>query len=750
MTKKRIYYLKAILCLLVLFITPLAISLPSLLHNEVPLNLEGLTLRAPWQEARAPGTAVPETHAAHALIERYYPWYVFLNQAGTAGELPLWNPYEGFGFPFLALWRTRAFSPFSLPLYFLPLAQGIIVSIFLKLSIAGLCAYFIARRFQFSPFFALLVAIPFQLSGIFMVSPWHPVADVAPFFPLLLPCLQCLMLGKRRYWPCLALLTGIMTLGGSPEALAAILSFAVALIFIFSLRTYQPGKIPAALFWLAAGSAVGLCLAAVQLAPYLEFLSFGYLENKTDRFFAFRDLTAFLLPPVLSNGAFAEQDAALWLPAGLVGFLLFPVWLALRSFANRVRKRRIEAVLLTAIIVPCLALVAIRGLRALPGLSMLDVSHFLIPLPLAFGLLAATTADEWIHLNAAQCTAALKKLKWLLPLIWFLTFSAAAASLLLYASPGSNLHLLAPLAVCSLALLLLLGVTILWPRASFTALSLCLISFVLLWYLYQPHARSTPVDLMAPETQFTRALSAENARVAGTNQLKRWPLSPHGISQVHSPSGVILYRTETFLTSTEETPELLRLSAASQMLLTKMDVKERFSALRPVLNIREVLPSGAILLKDLQAHPRARIVYSARKRAAGGPPLSLRAAGPPVMEGGTHPPTGDDTLTTEAVVTKSDISSVEIAAESGQPGILILADAWYPGWEAFTNGNQTPILPVDIAFRGVEVGEGAHQVVFKFKPDSLRLGVYVSSGALVLVALGLLALLRAHRAERHS
>lgn len=739
-------YLQALFCLILLFLPPLLVTGPILHQGDIPVNLEGMTLRAPWQEARVQDTDIQEVAGSDELIERYYPWYAFLNQAAANRELPLWNPYEGFGIPFMALWRTRAFSPFSLPLYFLPLSVALSVSLFAKLTIAGLCAYYVARRFQFTPAFSLLVAIPFQLSGIFLVAHWHPASDVAPFFPLILPCLQRLLLGDRRGWPYLALLIGIMTMGGDPESLAATLFFMYVLVIVYGIRTYQRDRIRGALLWLTLSSVVGLALAGIQLTPYVEFLQHGSLENKSGSFFTPWDLTSLFTPPILGDGAFAPQRAALWLPTGMVAFLLLPLWFSLRSFANRIRKRRLEALLFSIVFTFLFSAALGPWLRRIPGMALLDVTHFMIPFPLAMGILAGTTADEWVHLDAQKCQMALKKLFRLLPLCWALFLAAAIP--LLWFGPAREFELvrLIPLAVCALCVFLLILITLLWPRPLFTALSLTLVTSALLWYVYQPHARVTPAARMTPQTQLTDALDHENNRVAGSEQLKNWPLSPYGVAQVYSPSGVMLHRGASFLSQTEDNPELLRLTASNQLILTKMDIKERFAALRPVLNIQEVLPSGAILLRDLQAHPRSRIVYRARQIAPGEAPPALRSDGPPLSEGGALPENSTDKSITEAGIRGTQFNLVEIVAESGNSGILVLADSWYPGWKVFLDGTLTPVFPVDIAFRGIEIGKGNHKAIFEYRPESLRLGMYITAGALILVLIGFRTFFRRHRA----
>ena len=435
--KRKREYVQALFCLILLFATPVAVTWPTIVRGDAPVNLEPLTLLTPWQEARTDDVVAQDAEGSQELVERYYPWYSFLNQAWQHRELPLWSPFEGFGVPFLALWRTRAFSLFSLPFYFLALPVAIGVSVFMKLAVAGFCAYFVARRFQFTPAFSLLVAVPVQLTGVFVAAHWLPVSDVAPFFPLLLPCLQRLLLGDRRGWPYLALLVGIMTLGGDPESLAAILIFMVFLVIIYGLRTYQRDRIRSALLWLVVGSIVGVALAGVQLAPYAEFLRYGSLEPKTAPFFSLWDLGSLFAPPVLADGAFATQRAMLWLPAGMVGFLLVPLWLSLRPFANRIRKRRVEAYLIASLCVLAIAALFGAWIRRIPGLALLDASHFMIPFPLALSLLAATAADEWVHLDAQKCKIALAKLVWTLPLLWSVFFGATAVLLWFHPQPGS-------------------------------------------------------------------------------------------------------------------------------------------------------------------------------------------------------------------------------------------------------------------------------------------------------------------------
>jgi hypothetical protein len=62
---------------------------------------------------------------------------------------------------------------------------------------------------------------------------------------------------------------------------------------------------------------------------------------------------------------------------------------------------------------------------------------------------------------------------------------------------------------------------------------------------------------------------------------------------------------------------------------------------------------------------------------------------------------------------------LEIEVDSDQPGIVMAHDIYYPGWVAEIDGRPARVLRANVLFRGVEVSEGHHVVVFRFEPFSL-------------------------------
>jgi hypothetical protein len=62
---------------------------------------------------------------------------------------------------------------------------------------------------------------------------------------------------------------------------------------------------------------------------------------------------------------------------------------------------------------------------------------------------------------------------------------------------------------------------------------------------------------------------------------------------------------------------------------------------------------------------------------------------------------------------------VEVEVDALQPGVLVLHEAFYPGWVAEVDGEPARLLRANVLFRGVEVADGRHRVVFRFEPFSL-------------------------------
>ncbi len=96
---------------------------------------------------------------------------------------------------------------------------------------------------------------------------------------------------------------------------------------------------------------------------------------------------------------------------------------------------------------------------------------------------------------------------------------------------------------------------------------------------------------------------------------------------------------------------------------------------------------------------------------------------------------GNGLATVRWVMDLPDRMVLEVFAPN--PGWLVIADTWYPGWQASMDGAETPLYPADDLFRVVAVEEGEHQIEIKYRPTGFYFGAKLS----ILVLLFILFLL---------
>jgi len=86
-----------------------------------------------------------------------------------------------------------------------------------------------------------------------------------------------------------------------------------------------------------------------------------------------------------------------------------------------------------------------------------------------------------------------------------------------------------------------------------------------------------------------------------------------------------------------------------------------------------------------------------------------------------------------ARITDYTAQRVAITARASRASLLVLSDAYYPGWQVTVNGRTEPIHRVDYLLRGVAVPAGTDHIVFTYEPRSYRVGGIVSLAAVMVL-----------------
>lgn len=77
----------------------------------------------------------------------------------------------------------------------------------------------------------------------------------------------------------------------------------------------------------------------------------------------------------------------------------------------------------------------------------------------------------------------------------------------------------------------------------------------------------------------------------------------------------------------------------------------------------------------------------------------------------------------QANIMKYSPEEVEIQTKTNGNQLLVLTDTYFPGWKATVDGREVPIMKANFTFRAVAVPSGTHTIIFSYQPASFSLGL---------------------------
>jgi Bacterial membrane protein YfhO len=129
-------------------------------------------------------------------------------------------------------------------------------------------------------------------------------------------------------------------------------------------------------------------------------------------------------------------------------------------------------------------------------------------------------------------------------------------------------------------------------------------------------------------------------------------------------------------------------------------------------------------------------------RLTSGYPLLLRA----MVDRPVRIDPAPATAAADDVQTSTQVDgTVDVRVRTDRQSLLVLADAWYPGWRVSVDGKPAELVQADHAFRGVVVPAGEHQVRFSYVDRPLQAGAGLAGLTLLGLVLAPLLLRRRRR-----
>jgi len=749
------------------------------------------------------------------ILWQHFPWRVFaVSSWHETGELPLWCPYGCSGQPFQADGQSTLFYPPHAIFYVVP--QSWVTPMFGLLVwehvfLAGCSMFAYARNRGLVPLAALAAAIGFMFAGKWLVhvlEAGHYIYLLIAWFPLLLLCVERAVQLRRLGWAaaaggCLAMLLT----GGHPQLnlycllVAGLLSLRAVADRGSSVADGQlsvPGLFSSAGRWLftwciAASLAAGL--AAVQLLPTLEFVTFTTRANiATAGFDQKHDLTfrsiAELGRRLLSLVGPRHFSGNPWEAAGNLGVLWAAGALLTLGLCRRPVVWLYGAVLLLMALVAFGTSTPVYGwlCHIVPGLSLFhNQARILVlagfPLGMLVGHLTQAVFDPKTGLNR-----------------WSLAGAAGVAGVLvvLYLVPSLKPH--APgreyaicLVITGAAFVAVLLARMMYPAGVRRLAGIWLVLLLAdLWALHARFVDTKPVASIYPTNDAVRFFAEHSGsyrildRPPAGRPRTYSPLTQalcyrHGLRWVRAqnPSDLYVYKKYlNYVADSDAKPELGEVhvvgDVVNQQLLDLLNVRylivlagQRLSPheqenWEPVAMLGDTrvhleedsTPGGIhrlptfVVYQRKAALPRAFVV----SRAEPAPPEkemlpTLRTTdlyrtvlldGPSGWCDSTRAVECDDYgghAFQDAQVTAESPNRMVVEVTCQQPGYLVLSEIWYPGWKCYlADGSELPVWRANGLFRAVKLPAGRHQLSFVFAPTIYRIGGAISLLTLVGLA----------------
>jgi hypothetical protein len=668
----------------------------------------------------------------------FYPIYEATYRRLAEGILPLWNPYQLCGIPWLGTLQGGFFFPLHAFHLVLPLHVALALSHVVVLVLLTLSTLAFARRAGLSAAAAALAVLLVGLRGMLVLSLASPnYPEAAVWLPL--GALAVLGLARAVTPGAVALLaasTALSFLAGYPQPTVYLLyTWGSLLVALLLGERAAPARWVASLSAFAAGIAIGVLGAGVQLAPALELVRNGVHADLSPEAMAPMSPALGVLRSAVAGGPFSWGVLALALGAAA-------------GLSRRHRTLGVWALAMTLITV-VFALGRLTPLfelyRSLPFLGsfrfpdrVLGMTDFVFAIAAGVGLDAVR--ERWPAARAGRLGAAVGLLA--VVLVGIELARIPWRHMLTYADvvPRYRRHEAAYRALAARA-----GHDRVWVHAELAGL--------------------LPEMAVKQATRHRVRALDDYEPLAPRRQAEYLTFFTEGTSRYHRPPWLFAGSPGAL-----EPPPGVAPPAARRRLLDLAAVRwivlpAHLSSIRPPLNAlvteagfvpRALGDDALVLLENPRAMPRAFVVY--RTRPA--PPTDALLA---AMSADTFDPLAESYVEGDVALAPSpeapvrgdvarfvrdDERVVEVEALLTHPGLVVLADAFYPGWRAFVDGRPAPVVATNHLFRGVAAPAGTHRIRFEYRPASVAQGAAAS--ALGWSAIAVLALVSARRRARRA
>lgn len=694
---------------------------------------------APWDAVFGAEMRPHQNPLAIETVMAFHADYALVKQQLGDGQWPLWNSLQFAGKPLLANYQSTVVYPPRLLHAVLPIPLATTLYVLLKLWICGMTAFGYGRVIGLGVAASRFLSAAWMMGGYaFTWAYWTPT-DVAAWFPLVMIGVELLLRGStRRGFSTLLIGATLMLLAGHPES-AFVNGVGAGLYFLLRLAMSRAsaGRSSVAGTVALVAWGVALLICAVQIIPFGEYaahsnnVAFRDSSSEARHAVPLNDWVSFFVPRYFGTNAEGNFRGSINSTFNSMMYPGIAVWIAILSLLGSWRtadRQRVGGWLFTSASAALFAfdLAFVQSVLDFPLFSSLWQCYFLSFALFGAIVLAAMGLDAWCgriqKLNALYPSVALTAL------VVLVMIPKAAFDLSLVGSDGGAAYLTRQLGIAALLAGLCLSVQyagVRWKSARFVPLAFTILLAVDLTVAGRGLLPTTPREHHFPETDLTSHLRnlPDGSRIDVVSETDILPglMTPYAVEEHWGYDGILPARIIAFHAHLGD-PEKAHLLSGVTHRLVKQEAEEEgeFATLSVVRNA-DALPR-AFVAHDWIIEPGFDAVIA---RLTGESIDTTRAV---VLErrvsfdpGGENAP-----LLTPAEIVSRGATRVVIRAATERPAVLVLLDAYYPGWSASVDGENTAIVPVNHAFRGVALPAGKHEVEFRYRPRSFAFGLWIS------------------------
>jgi hypothetical protein len=211
-----------------------------------------------------------------------YPLAHYFRDSFWRGEVPLWNPYNELGIPFLAQWGTMVLYPPSLIYLLLPLPWSLSFFCLLHLFFGGMGMYVLATKWTGNRLAAGIAGLGFAFSGFTLnCLMWPNYTASLAWMPWVVHAVSLAWQkgGRQIVWASFA--GALQMLSGTPEIILFTWLILAGLWVCTGVGTWREAVQSFRRF--ATISALTAALSAAQLLPFFELLSDSQRDSNFDK-----------------------------------------------------------------------------------------------------------------------------------------------------------------------------------------------------------------------------------------------------------------------------------------------------------------------------------------------------------------------------------------------------------------------------------------------------------------------------------